>query len=215
MEETNEYDYVVVGAGPAGCALAARLADARPHQTVALLEAGPAKAGLLSDMPIGLAAIISRRSARNYGYRTVPQPGLGGRRGWQPRGRGVGGSSLINAMVYTRGHPGDYDDWERAGAHGWGWADVLPYFRAAENNERGGDGAARHRRAAERGRSAGPEPGQPRLHRGGEQAGYHETGDFNGPSRKASACIRSIKRTAAASTRPAPSWASARGRTCT
>ena len=181
MEETSEFDYVVVGAGPAGCALAARLADARPHQTVALLEAGPAKAGLLSDMPIGLAAIIARKSARNYGYRTVPQPGLGGRRGWQPRGRGVGGSSLINAMVYTRGHPGDYDDWARAGAQGWGWADLLPYFKAAENNERGGDdlhGTGGPLNVAD---LRDPNPVSRAFITAGQQAGYATTDDFNGP----------------------------------
>ena len=79
------------------------------------------------------------RSARNYGYQTVPQPGFGGRRGYQPRGRGLGGSSLINAMIYVRGQPEDYDSWAAEGCAGWGWSDVLPYFKRAEDNARGAD----------------------------------------------------------------------------
>ena len=181
MEDTSEYDYVIVGAGPAGCALAAKLADTRPHRTIALLEAGPAKAGLLSDVPIGLAAIVARRSARNYGYQTVPQPGLGGRRGWQPRGRGLGGSSLINAMVYTRGDPGDYDDWERAGAHGWGWDGVLPFFKATETNERGGDDRHGDSGALNVADLRDPNPVSHAFIQAGQQAGYRVTDDFNGP----------------------------------
>lgn len=134
---TATFDYIIVGAGPAGCATAARLALARPGDTVLLLETGPAKSGFLSDVPVGVAGLVPFQNPRNYSYRTVPQPGLGGRRGVQPRGRGLGGSSLINAMIYMRGQHEDYDDWVNAGATGWSWRDVFPYFLRAENNERG------------------------------------------------------------------------------
>jgi choline dehydrogenase-like flavoprotein len=137
--ERLTFDYIVVGAGPAGCALAARLAQSSANATVALIEAGPAKALLLSDVPLGIAALVPYRSRRNYAYETVPQPGFGGRKGYQPRGRGLGGSSLINAMIYTRGQPQDYDSWAALGCKGWAFADVLPYFKRSEDNARGAD----------------------------------------------------------------------------
>ncbi len=133
------FDIVVVGAGPAGCAVAARLAEARPNWSIALIETGPAKPGIFSHIPLGLAVLVPRKSRYNYAYETVPQAGLGGRRGYQPRGRGVGGSSLINAMIYIRGQREDYDDWAADGCTGWGADDVLPYFRRSEDNSRGAD----------------------------------------------------------------------------
>lgn len=133
-----QYDYIIVGAGSGGAALAGRLARQCPDATIALIEAGPHTArNWLVNTPLGLAALVPFKLKTNYGYRTAPQPGLAGRRGYQPRGRGLGGSSAINAMVYTRGHPLDYDEWAQLGCTGWGWSDVLPYFRRAEDNARG------------------------------------------------------------------------------
>lgn len=132
-----EFDYVIVGGGSAGCVLAARLSE-DPSVRVALLEAGGPNDRLLNRVPTGALIHMMGRGACNWAFETVPQRHLNGRRGYQPRGRGLGGSSSINAMIYLRGQRQDYDDWSAGGAHGWSWAEVLPYFKRAENNERGG-----------------------------------------------------------------------------
>lgn len=129
----NTYDYVVVGGGSAGCALAARLSE-DSSVSVCLLEAGGMGQNVLIRAPAGIAAMLPTR-LHNWALETVPQPGLGGRRGYQPRGKALGGSSAINAMLYVRGHPSDYDHWASLGNRGWSYADVLPYFRRAEHNE--------------------------------------------------------------------------------
>jgi choline dehydrogenase-like flavoprotein len=134
-----EFDYVVVGGGSAGCVLAARLSE-DPSVSVALLEAGGRNQSLLNRIPTGAAVHVMRRNACNWAFATVPQPHLNGRRGYQPRGRGLGGSSAINAMIYLRGQREDYDGWAAAGADGWSWNEVLPYFIRSEHNERGGPG---------------------------------------------------------------------------
>jgi choline dehydrogenase-like flavoprotein len=136
---SDAFDFIVVGAGPAGCALAARLAQDRSAPSVALIEAGRARAPFLSNLPLGIAFMVPVRTRYNYAYETLPQTELNGRRGYQPRGRGLGGGSLINAMIYMRGQPQDYDGWADLGCEGWSWSDVLPYFKAGEDNARGAD----------------------------------------------------------------------------
>jgi len=139
-----DFDYVIVGGGSAGCVLAGRL-SADPATRVCLIEAGPDDDNVLCRVPFG-AAVFLPGKWRNWAFQTLPQAGLDGRRGYQPRGRMLGGSSSMNAMIYIRGHPTDYDDWAAQGATGWSFADVLPYFKRAESNERlggtlhGGDG---------------------------------------------------------------------------
>lgn len=131
-----DFDVVIVGGGSAGCALAGRLSE-DPALRVALLEAGDDNARVLNRVPVGAAVHIMGRNRCNWGFESVPQAGLNGRRSYQPRGRGLGGSSVLNAMIYLRGQPQDYDAWAAAGATGWAWSDVLPVFLRAENNERG------------------------------------------------------------------------------
>jgi choline dehydrogenase-like flavoprotein len=129
-----DFDYVIVGGGSAGCVLAGRL-SADPAMRVCLIEAGPDDDHVLCRVPFATAVFVPGKW-RNWAFRTEPQAGLGGRRGYQPRGCMIGGSSGINAMIYMRGHPSDYDDWAAQGAAGWAFADVLPYFKRAEGNER-------------------------------------------------------------------------------
>ncbi len=129
------YDYVIVGAGSAGCVLANRL-SARADLKVLLLEAGGPDSSPFIHMPAGLSRLVRNRDL-NWGYYTEPEPELLGRRLYWPRGRVLGGSSSINAMCYTRGHRSDYEEWVTLGAQGWGFASVLPYFLRAEDQSRG------------------------------------------------------------------------------
>ncbi|SFK88796.1 Choline dehydrogenase [Rhodanobacter glycinis] len=134
--EPMNYDYVIVGAGSAGCVLANRL-SALPGRRVLLLEAGPSDWNPLLHMPAGIARLANNRQL-NWGYVTEPEPALLGRRLWWPRGRTLGGSSSINAMCYIRGVPGDYDGWAATtGDPRWSWAQVLPWFLRSEDNSRG------------------------------------------------------------------------------
>ena len=135
---TTEFDYVIVGGGTAGCVLAARLSE-NPQHRVCLLEAGGDGKDLLIRMPAGVVAMMPGKPLKinNWALETIPQPGLNGRRGYQPRGKALGGSSAINAMLYVRGNAKDYDEWARLGCTGWSYQDVLPYFKKSENNERG------------------------------------------------------------------------------
>ncbi|AMV44049.1 GMC family oxidoreductase [Paraburkholderia caribensis] len=180
-----QYDYVIVGAGSGGCALAGRLAEQCPDATIALVEAGPhTERNLFVNMPLGVAAVVPFRRKTNYGYLTTPQPGLGGRRGYQPRGRGFGGSSAINAMVYTRGHPLDYDDWARLGCDGWAFGDVLPYFRRAEGNERGADALHGADGPLSVSNLRFQNPFSHRFVNAAVEAGFPRNDDFNGPQQE-------------------------------
>ena len=174
------FDYIIIGAGSAGCVLANRLshdADVR----VLLLEAGPRDWHPYIHMPAGIAKLVNLKSV-NWDYHTAPEPNLDGRVLWWPRGKVLGGSSSINAMCYVRGVPADYDGWAAAGADGWDWSRVLPYFRRAECNSRGAD--AWHG-------ADGPmhvsdlrhvNPLSEMFIEAGTQAGFDANRDFNGAS---------------------------------
>ncbi len=127
------FDYLVLGGGSAGCAVAARLSE-DPRVTVGLIEAGNDGTGVAIRAPLGFAAVVPW-GVNSWHYCTAPQAGLNGRRGFQPRGKALGGSSAINAMLYVRGHPKVFDGWAALGNPGWSYADVLPFFKKFENNE--------------------------------------------------------------------------------
>ena len=132
-----KFDYVIVGGGSAGAVLAARLTE-DPKISVCLLEAGGEGKSIFVRAPLAGAAVVPGFVwPLNWSYKTEPQPELNNRRGFQPRGRGLGGSSAINAMIYIRGQREDYDSWAASGCSGWGFDDVLPYFLKSENNMKG------------------------------------------------------------------------------
>ncbi len=172
------FDYIIVGGGSAGCVLAARLSEDR-DTSVCLVEAGPPDKSVLIHCPAGLA-VLAKNGQANWGFETVPQPGLGGRRGYQPRGKVLGGSSSVNAMIYLRGQREDYDGWAAAGNPGWGWADVLPHFLKAEHNERGADAFHATGGPLNVMDLRSPSRFGPVFVRAGEQAGHPVNPDFNG-----------------------------------
>lgn len=176
-----EADYVIVGAGSAGCAVAYRLAEA--GQSVLVIEHGGTDAGPLIQMPAALSYPMNMKRY-DWGYQSEPEPHLGGRRLACPRGKVIGGSSSINGMVYVRGHAMDYDHWAEAGADGWAYADVLPYFKRMETWDDAGHGGDPGWRGL-----AGPlhvmrGPRDNPLHdafvQAGREAGYEITNDYNG-----------------------------------
>lgn len=183
MGRKKGFDYIIVGAGSAGCVLANRLSE-DPNVTVCLVEAGKKDKSLLIRMPAGVGGLIKQENPHNWGFWTTPQEHMDNRKLYWPRGRGWGGSSSINGMIYIRGHARDYDQWRQTGLTGWGFADVLPYFRKSEGYEgganafHGGDGPLR----------VSESPFGDTLYdmfvRAGTEAGYKETKDFNGPQQE-------------------------------
>ena len=175
------FDYIIIGGGSAGCVLAARLSE-DPKVQVALLEAGTVDSSVLIHCPAGLA-LMARVGGDNWKFETTPQPGLNGRRGYQPRGKVLGGSSSINAMVYVRGNRADYDHWAEQGNPGWSYQEVLPYFKRSEHNERfAAAGNEFHGTGGPLNVKDLTSPNRfgPIFVAAGQQAGYRANDDFNG-----------------------------------
>jgi len=174
------FDYVIVGGGSAGSILASRLSE-DPDISVCLLEAGGKGKSLLVRVPTAAVAMLpGRPRINNWAFETVPQKGLKGRKGYQPRGKALGGSSAINAMLYIRGQAQDYDGWAKLGCEGWSWTDVFPYFLKSENNERGASsihGASGPLQVSEQ---KSPRPITKAFVEAGEALQFRRTEEFNG-----------------------------------
>ena len=179
LPAAQTFDYIVVGGGAAGCVVASRLSE-DPAVRVCLLEAGGPDNSVLIHAPMGFA-VSAPLKIHNWGYETVPQPGFNGRRGYQPRGKVMGGSTSINAMVYTRGHRDDYDHWASLGNPGWSFDEVLPLFKRSEHNHcfgatayRGADGPLQVSYLRS------PSPINEVFLQACEQTGLPRTPDYNG-----------------------------------
>ena len=174
------FDYIIVGAGSAGCVLANRLSESGKH-TILLIEAGGSDRNILVQMPTALSYPMASKTY-NWGYNSEPEPAVNNRQITSPRGKGLGGTSTINGMVYVRGHACDFDEWEEEGATGWGYADCLPYFKRAEEWQggedayRGGDGPL----GVTGGNNMAGNPLYQAFIDAGVEAGYPQTDDYNG-----------------------------------
>ena len=178
----SKYDYIIIGAGSAGCVLAARLTE-NPNNKVLLLEAGGKDKNMMIHMPAGVGSLIGGEK-ENWYYYTEEQKHLNNRKLFWPRGKVLGGSSSINGMIYIRGHARDYDMWRQMGLEGWGFADVLPYFRRSEGNENGD--SAFHGGGGPLGVSNAGKTNVlfDAFVEAGKQAGHPYTDDFNGPQQE-------------------------------
>jgi choline dehydrogenase len=183
LHPVTEFDFIIVGAGSAGCVLAHRLSESGEH-SVLLLEAGGSDRRVWLRVPIGYGKSFYN-PAVNWMYRSAPEPGLAGREAYWPRGKVLGGSSSINAMVFVRGQPADFDEWAALGNTGWSWDEVLPWFKKLEDNQQGADawrGAGGPMRVSDVGGQVHPLC-QVYLQAGG-QAGLPRNPDFNGASQE-------------------------------
>jgi choline dehydrogenase len=180
--QSETFDYVIVGAGSAGCALANRLTASGRHR-VLLLEAGGHDRNLWIHIPLGYGKLFSDPKV-NWLYATEPEPDLNNRKIIQPRGKVLGGSSSINGLLYVRGQPEDYDHWRQLGNAGWSFEDVLPYFRRAEDQERGSDELHGKGGPLAVSNVSEPHPLCEAFIDAAQQAGFPRNDDFNGPSQE-------------------------------
>ena len=179
------FDYVIVGGGTAGCVLAARLSE-NVNNRVCLIEAGGDGRDFLIRLPVGVIPMVSGKPIKinNWGFETTPQVGLLGRKGYQPRGKTLGGSSAINAMLYVRGHREDYDEWASLGCTGWAFKDVLPYFIKTENNERGPNALRGDRGQLQVSNQKSPRPISRAFIKACVENGIPDNDDYNGPEQE-------------------------------
>ena len=179
MEEN--FDYIIVGAGSAGCVLANKLSESE-RNSVLLIEAGGKDTNLFIHMPSGYSQIVPKANKQNYGFETEAESNTAGRKLYWPRGKGWGGSSSINAMIYTRGHSSDYNHWRQLGNPGWFYDDVLPYFKRAENYEGDGDEEFHGQGGPLNVKKSTREDDilLDKFVEAGKQAGFPLTNDFNG-----------------------------------